>query len=54
MTYSGPESLGFWDRIGSVKDDLARMSLYAAGCRLQELEQGVLEQLRLAETGPVP
>ena len=43
--YSGNESLAFWNAINSIKSKSKRNQVYDAGCRLQNLEELVLDNL---------
>ena len=47
--YSGDKSRAFWSRINKLTPESKRDAFYSVGCILQNLEQDVLWQLRLAE-----
>jgi hypothetical protein len=49
--YSGKASVKFWDAVRGIDDD----RLYVNGCRLQDLEQRILDQLnRFAPPADAP
>lgn len=49
--YSGPNSSGFWRRVGGLPRGDAHSSLYTAGVLLQEMELRVLGLLEQYEAG---
>jgi len=48
--YSGDKSRKFWKRIGRFSGLPPHDALYSAGCELQNLEEAVLQALKLAES----
>jgi hypothetical protein len=48
--YSGPNSVKFWKRIANIEDESDYASAYSLGVVLQNIEEYVLNQVKLFES----